>query len=81
MLYYDAAQFRREGVPPVDSNWDWDALVANAAKLTKRRADGAVGALGAGDTQQWALVGALAERSGRGRSGHVAVPVAGAGGD
>ncbi len=42
VLYYDAAQFRREGVPPVDSNWDWDALVANAAKLTKRRADGAV---------------------------------------
>ena len=42
MLYYDAAYFRREAVAPVNSNWDWDDLVVNAARLTKRRADGAV---------------------------------------
>ena len=42
MLYYDAAYFRREGVAPVNSNWDWNDLVVNAAELTKRKADGTV---------------------------------------
>lgn len=42
VLYYDAALFRREGVPPPHSNWGWDDLVVNAAKLTQRRADGSV---------------------------------------
>ena len=58
VLYYDAAQFRREGVPPVDSNWDWDALVVNAAKLTERTADGAVARWGLATHSEglwWAL--------------------------
>ncbi|MDE2930798.1 MAG: extracellular solute-binding protein [Chloroflexota bacterium] len=42
VLYYDAARFRREDVPPPDGSWNWEALIANAAKLTERRADGAV---------------------------------------
>ncbi len=58
VLYYDAAQFRREGVPPVDSNWDWNALVVNAAKLTERTADGAVARWGLATHSEglwWAL--------------------------
>ena len=40
MLYYDSDYFELEQVPPVDSSWDWNDLVENAVKLTRRRDDG-----------------------------------------
>ena len=58
VLYYDAALFRREGVPPPHSNWGWDDLVVNAAKLTQRRADGSVARWGLATHSEelwWAL--------------------------
>lgn len=58
VLYYDAALFRREGVPPPHSAWGWDDLVVNAAKLTERRADGAVARWGLATHSEglwWAL--------------------------
>ena len=42
MLYYDDSYFARQGVPPVDETWDWDALVAHALKLTQWYDDGTV---------------------------------------
>ena len=42
MLHYDAEYFARQNVPPVDESWDWDDLVANAKKLTRRGEDGEV---------------------------------------
>lgn len=58
VLYYDAARFRQEGVSPPHSNWDWDDLVVNAAKLTERRGDGSVARWGLATHSQglwWAL--------------------------
>ena len=42
MMYYDAGYFAVEGVLPVNSSWDWDDLVENAQKLTRRRENGTV---------------------------------------
>ncbi len=58
VLYYDAALFRREGVSAPHSNWGWDDLVVNAAKLTERRANGSVARWGLATHSQglwWAL--------------------------
>ncbi len=41
MLYYDARYFAAAGVPPVDSGWNWDALVESAVTLTRRDESGA----------------------------------------
>ena len=56
MLYYDADYFAREQVPPpTDGSWNWDDLVENAVKLTRRREDGtpARWGLGAHSNQVW----------------------------
>ena len=42
MMYYDAGYFAVEGVLPVNSSWDWDDLVENAQKLTRRSENGTV---------------------------------------
>ena len=52
MLYYDADYFAQVGVAPPDSNWDWDVLVENALKLTRREADGTVSRWGLA-THHW----------------------------
>ena len=61
VLYYDAAQFRREGVPLVDSNWDWGCPGGECGKADNANSRRYSGALGAGNSQLWALVGPLAE--------------------
>ena len=48
MLYYHAGHFLRQGVPPVDTSWDWDDLVEHAAALTTYGEDGGI--------QRWGLV-------------------------
>ena len=48
MVQYDPKYFGEQGVPPVDSSWDWDDLVENAVKLTQRHDDGEV--------RRWGLV-------------------------
>lgn len=58
VLYYNAALFRREGLVPPQSNWEWDDLVLNAQKLTERRTDGSVSRWGLATHSQglwWAL--------------------------
>ena len=45
MLNYFPGYFREEPLPP-DGSWDWDDLVENAAKLTRRRDDGTVASWG-----------------------------------
>ena len=42
MLYYNPLYFAAEGMPPPDESWDWDDLVENAVKMTRRDADGTV---------------------------------------
>ena len=56
MLSYDAEHFAREQVPPpTDGSWNWDDLVENAVKLTRRREDGTPvrWGLGAHSNQVW----------------------------
>ena len=48
MVQYDPRYFADVGVPPVDSNWDWEDLVKNGLKLTERDDDG--------DVRRWGLV-------------------------
>ena len=42
LLYYDAAYFVAQGIPPPDERWDWDDLVEHAVKLTQRDDEGNV---------------------------------------
>ena len=48
MLYYHARHFRNRGAAPLDTSWDWDDLLENAATLTTYNDDGAV--------RRWGLV-------------------------
>ena len=42
MLNYNPLYFAAQGMPPPDESWDWDDLVENAVKMTRRDADGTV---------------------------------------
>ena len=42
MMHYDATLFAAEGVPPMDSSWDWDDLVRTAELLVRRDEDGVI---------------------------------------
>ncbi len=58
MLYYDPRPFTKQGVPPVDANWDWDELVRSAAELTTAKQDGTVarwGLIAHANGVSWAL--------------------------
>ena len=79
MLYYNPLYFAVEGMPPPDESWDWDDLVENAVKMTRRDARWHGDALGARAALWRLLVGVVAERCGGDRSRDGAVPVAGAG--
>ena len=58
MLFYDPRHFTKQGVPPVDANWDWDDLVRSAAELTTAKQDGTVarwGLIAHANGVSWAL--------------------------
>ena len=42
MMHYDATLFAAEGVPPMDSSWDWEDLVRTAELLVRRDEDGVI---------------------------------------
>ena len=58
MLSYDAEYFASMGLAPPNSTWDWDILVENALKLTRREEDGTVsrwGLIAHNSSIWWAL--------------------------
>ena len=58
MLSYDADYFASMGLAPPNSTWDWDILVENALKLTRREEDGTVsrwGLIAHNSSIWWAL--------------------------
>ncbi len=58
MLSFDADYFASMGLAPPNSTWDWDILVENALKLTRREEDGTVsrwGLIAHNSSIWWAL--------------------------